>query len=484
MRPGEGRPGALSPEFSSYPVSTSNLMKTITPLILAAPLFLAGCSLEPMLQRVTTPVSTEFPGNTGGDISADISWQKFFTDPRLKKLVSLALDNNRDLRVAALNVEQVRAQYRISRADLFPTVDLSASGTRARTPGSLAAGRAASESHSYDVSVGVTAYELDLFGRVSSLNHQALEQYFASDAARVGAQISLVAEVANQYFTERALLEQIDLSEQTLKAVSDTYNLTNKRFEAGDVSELDLRSVDIQVQTAKANLAAFNQQLAQSRNAMGVLLGSGVPGNLPGGRTLEEGLVAEVKAGVPSSLLQRRPDIREAEHQLQGANANIGAARAAFFPRVTLTGSAGTASASFDHLFQSGTTAWSFAPQISVPIFDGGRNKATLDAAVLGKDIQFARYEKAIQTAFREVADGLAARSGLNDQIKAYDGLVEAQQKRFDLATARYDQGVDSYFEVLTAQQDLFNAKQTRIRLRLSRASNSVNLYKALGGGW
>ncbi|MDB6079945.1 MAG: multidrug transporter [Akkermansiaceae bacterium] len=453
-------------------------------ILLTIPALLGSCSLEPLLEKVSSPVSGQFPGNSGGDVPADISWQKFFTDPRLKKLVSLALDNNRDLRVAALNVEQVRAQYRISRADLFPTVDLGASGTRSRTPSSLAGGAGAANVRSYDVSVGVTAYELDIFGRVRSLNHQALEQYFASDAARIGAQISLVAEVANQYFTERALLEQIELSERTLKAVSDTYGLTQKRFDAGDVSELDLRSVDIQVQTAKANLASFNQQLAQARNAMGVLLGTGVPGSLPSGRSLDEGLVSEVRAGVPSSLLERRPDIREAEHSLRAANANIGAARAAFFPRVTLTGSAGTASNSLDRLFQTGTGAWSFSPQISVPIFDAGRNKATLDAAVLGKEIEVARYEKAIQTAFREVADGLAARSGLADQIKAYDGLVEAQQKRFDLATARYNQGVDSYFEVLTAQQDLFNAQQTRIQLRLSRAVNSVNLYKALGGGW
>jgi multidrug efflux system outer membrane protein len=459
-------------------------MKAVSPIFLAAPLWLASCSLEPMLERVTSPVSIQFPGNTGGDIPADISWQKFFSDPRLKKLVEIALNNNRDLRVAALNVEQTRAQYGISRSQLFPTVDLSASGTRARTPGSLAAGRAASETRSFDVSVGVTSYELDLFGRVRSLNHQALEQYFASDWARVGAQISLVAEVANQYFKERALEEQIDLSQQTLNAVGETYGLIKKRFDAGDVSELDVRSVDIQVQTAKANLANFNQQLAQARNAMGVLLGTGLPSSLPSGRSLDEGLVAEVKAGVASSLLERRPDIREAEHDLRAANANIGAARAAFFPRITLTGDVGTASKSLDRLFQSGSGAWSFAPQISVPIFDGGRNKASLDVAELSKDIEVAKYEKSIQTAFREVADGLAARSGLADQIKAYDGLVEAQQKRFDLATARYNQGVDSYFEVLNAQQDLFNAKQTRIELRLSRAVNSVNLYKALGGGW
>jgi multidrug efflux system outer membrane protein len=453
-------------------------------ILLTVPALLGSCSLEPMLEKISSPVAGEFPGSKGGDVSATISWQKFFTDPRLKKLVGLALDNNRDLRVAALNVEQTRAQYRISRADLFPTINAGTSASRSRTPASISGAGHAVEARSFDVSVGVTSYELDIFGRVRSLNHQALEQYFATDEARLGVQISLVAEVANQYFTERALEEQIELSQQTLNAVGETYGLIKKRFDAGDVSELDVRSVDIQVQTAKANLANFNQQLAQARNAMGVLLGTGAPSSLPSGRSLEEGVVAEVRAGVPSSLLERRPDIREAEHELRAANANIGAARAAFFPRITLTGDVGTASTSLDRLFQNGSGAWSFTPQLSVPIFDAGRNKASLNVAEISKDINVAKYEKSIQTAFREVADGLAARSGLADQIKAYDGLVEAQQKRFDLATARYNQGVDSYFEVLTAQQDLFNAKQTRIQLRLSRAVNSVNLYKALGGGW
>ena len=459
-------------------------MKTSRILLLSAA-FISSCSFEPSLDKPgveVVPVS--FNGHGGGSAPATLEWRSFFTDPRLKKLVGMALENNRDLRVAALNVEQARAQHGISRSALFPTVDLSATGSRRRTPGSTVSGGTAVETRNYDVSVGVTSYELDLFGRVRSLNHAALEDYFASDAARLGVQISLVAEVAGQYFTERALLEQIELSDQTLKSVSQTYDLTKTRLDAGDVSELDVRSVEIQVQTAKANLAAYQQQLAVTRNALSFLIGSGLPNNLPSGRTLEKGVLAELRSGVPSDLLTRRPDILEAEHQLRSANANIGAARAAFFPKITLTGGAGTASRSLGDLFQSGSSAWSFAPQISVPIFDGGYNKSNLEVAQVRKQIGIAQYEKSIQNAFREVSDGLVARTGINEQITAYEGLVNAQQKRFDLADARYTQGVDSYFEVLDAHQELYAARQALIQLRLSRLTNSVGLYKALGGGW
>ena len=452
--------------------------------LLTLPAFVASCNLEPGLDRVNAPVSETFPGNTGGGVSADIAWQKFIADPRLERLVKVALDNNRDLRVAALNVEQNRAQYGITRSALFPTVNVGAGSSHQSTGRANSPSGVRTETRSYDVSVGVTGYELDIFGRVRSLSNAALQTYFASDAARVGVQISLVSEVASVYFNQRAAIEQIELAQSTLKAVDETYGLTQKRFDAGDVSELDLRSVDIQVQTAKAQLAAYKQRLAETQNSLTVLLGTGIPGGLPDGRGLEDALVSEVRAGVSSDLLRRRPDILEAEHQLAAANANIGAARAAFFPRITLTGSAGTASRSLGDLFQSGSGAWAFAPQISVPIFDGGFNKANLDAAQIRKQIQVATYEKVIQTAFREVADGLAARTGLAGQIEAYQGLVAAQQKRFDLADARYRQGVDSYFEVLTAQQDLFDARQALIQLRLARAVNSIGLYKALGGGW
>ncbi len=469
---------------------------------LSVTLLSTSCSFVPQLEPVSAQVSGKFPGKTGGEVSADIAWQKFFTDPRLRKLVETSLANNRDLRIAALNVEQSRAQYGISRSELFPTLNLSASGERSRTLGSGASGGGASESSRYDVKVDLVSYELDLFGRVRSLNRSALESYFASDAdaeavtgvrgavleasdaARVGAQISLVAEVANQYLAERALQEQLALSQQTYDGMNTAYDIMKQRFDSGTVSELDLSSMEVQRQTAKADLAAFRQRIQEINNSLVFLAGGSLPANLPAGRSLDDVIVANVKAGVTSELLYRRPDIREAEHQLRAANANIGAARAAFFPSITLTANGGTASNSFSKLFSNGTGTWLFSPEVNLPIFDGGRNQANLDYAEVSKHMEIARYEKAIQTGFREVADSLASRTGLDEQISATANLVDAQQKRANLANSRYEKGVDSYFEVLTATLDLYSARQTLIRLRLARAINSVQLYKSLGGGW
>ncbi|MFD0893635.1 efflux transporter outer membrane subunit [Luteolibacter ambystomatis] len=440
------------------------------------PLLLSGCSLIPDYQRPGAPVADRWPNGGGGSSKDGIDSRGFFGDPRLRRIIALSLENNRDVRIAALNVEQIRAQYRISRSELFPTVGVGGEAASGRSAGTT--------THLYGATVGVTSYELDLFGRVRSLNKSALENYLASDEARRGVQLALASEVAVQYLTERALLEQIALSERTLGAVSKTYDLINQRFTAGDASDLDVQSVNTQVQTAKVNLATYRQQLAQTQNALMLLSGNSIPSNLPGGRGLDSGIVHDLSPGLPSSLVTRRPDIREAEHNLIGANADIGAARAAFFPSVTLTANGGTASSSFSRLFKSGSGTWLFSPQINLPIFTGGRNQANLDAAVVRKNIQVATYEKTIQTAFREVADGLAARSGLANRISATEALVAAQEKRFSLADARYQRGVDSYFEVLSAQQDLYAAQQSLIQLRLSREANLVSLYKALGGGW
>ena len=450
------------------------MFKKVTPL-LVAPLLFSACSVAPGFERPQAPVSDRWPTGETGD-TGEVDWKGFFNDARLRKLVELSLANNRDARVAALNVEQIRAQYRIQHSALFPTIGAGTSATLQDT------GNA--QIRSYDLSVGVSSYELDLFGRVRSLNRSALEQYLSSGEANRSARLALVSEVATQYLTERALLEQISLSEQTLGATGKTYDLMKQRFDAGDASELDVQSVNTQVQTAKVNLANYRQQLAQTRNALTLLVGGPLPGNLPKGGALGDRLLDDLSPGLPSQLLTRRPDIREAEHNLYAAHANIGAARAAFFPSVTLTGNAGLASNSFSNLFQSGSGAWLFAPQINVPIFTGGRLRANLDSARIRREIEVAQYEKAIQTAFREVSDALVARRGLNDRISATEALVGAQQKRFELADARYQRGVDSYFQVLSAQQDLYGAQQNLIQLRLARMANRVTLYKALGGGW
>lgn len=459
-------------------------MRKSSAATLALSVLSGACSLIPPLDPVKSPVPAKFPGSTGGEVSADIAWQKFFTDPRLRKLVQTSLENNRDLRIAALNVEQSRAQYSISRSDLFPSISGRGLAERRRGLGDPGSSGSNVESGSYELSVGVVSYELDLFGKVRSMNSSALESYFATDAARVGAQISLVAEVANQYLTERALQEQIALSQQTYDGFNTAYYIMKKRFDSGTVSELELSSMEVQRQTAKVDLATFRQRSQEITNSLVFLAGGSLPNSLPAGRSLDQVLVAPVKAGVASDLLRRRPDIREAEHQLRAANADIGAARAALFPSVSLTATGGTASSSLSKLFANGTGTWLFAPEINIPIFTAGANRAFVESTEVRKKIEIANYEKAIQTGFREVADSLASRSGLAERIDATESLVTAQQKRTDLANARFEKGLDSYFEVLTATLDLFNARQSLIRLRLAREINSVNLYKALGGGW
>ncbi|MES2921733.1 MAG: efflux transporter outer membrane subunit [Verrucomicrobiota bacterium] len=456
-------------------------MRKSSAFTLALVFLASACNLTPPLGSTSANVSARFPGKTGGEVSADIAWQKFFTDPRLRKLVETALANNRDLRIAALNVEQARAQYGISRAELFPSIGGTVTAERQRSMGQD--GRPAMESDRYDVKVGMVSYELDLFGKIRSRNKAVLEDYFATDAARVATQISLVAQIANQYLAERALQEQISLSQQTYDGFDAAYDLMKKRFDTGTVSELELSSMEVQRQTAKVDLATFRQRIGELNNSLTFLVGGSMP-SLPNGRSLGQVLVADVKAGVSSDLLWRRPDIREAEHQLRAANANIGVARARLFPSVSLTTDAGTASNSLNKLFGSGTGTWLFAPTVDIPIFSAGQNIAGIKFVEASKQAAVATYEKSIQNGFREVADSLAARTGLDERIAATESLIAAQQKRTQLATIRYEKGADSYFEVLNANLDLFNDRQRLIQLRLARAINSVNLYKALGGGW
>lgn len=468
------------------------MLKPTTILLGTAALALAGCSLAPKYERPATPVPVAYPeansaaaGTSAGPAAADVAWRDFFGDARLQRLIQLALENNRDLRVAGLNVERVRALYRIERTALIPSVNATADASRTRTPADLTSSGRATTSSRYSVGGEIPSYELDFFGRIASLRDEVLQQYLATEEARRSAQISLISAVARQYLGLLATDERLALARQTFDAAEHSYQLSKQTFDAGVASELDLRTSEAQRENYRAAVAALEQQHVQAQNALALLIGAPLPADLPApGRLATEPLIADLPAGLPSDLLTRRPDILAAEHTLQAANANIGIARAAFFPSVTLTAFGGTASAQLSGLFDKGSGSWSFAPSITLPIFAAGRNKAQLDVAWIEQRIEVANYEKTIQTAFREVADALAVRASIDTQITAEQARVAAARSRYDLSNQRYESGVDSFLTVLLAQQDLFSAEQSLIDARLLRLSNLVSLYAALGGGW
>jgi multidrug efflux system outer membrane protein len=445
--------------------------------------------MEPRYERPASPAPSAWgvaPSAAGEHpAAADLGWREFFRDPYLQDLVALALKQNRDLRVAALNVEMVAAQYRIQRAALFPDLAADGSLTRSKSPGALLYPGEPSTYSVYSVSAGVSSWELDFFGRIRSLKDQALQAYFAEEQNRRSVQLALVAQVATEYLTERALAEEVALARDTLKAQQESLFLTQRSFDVGSLSALDLSSAQSQVATAQSDLASLTRQHAQTLTQLAVLVGQPLPASTATAVTLaDEGLLADIPAGLPSDLLTRRPDVIEAEDQLKGANANIGAARAAFFPKVTLTASGGFESLSLSGLFKPGSEAGSFAPQIALPIFDGGVNLANLDVAKIEKLAAAAKYEKAIQTAFQEVSDGLTARSLFEDQIAAQIALVKADQSSYTLAEARYRHGIASYLTALDAQRSLYAAQQSLIQSRLARLTNLVALFENLGGGW
>jgi multidrug efflux system outer membrane protein len=459
---------------------------------------LSACTLEPHYHRPPSPVPALQGGTASDTVAADIGWREFFPDPQLQQLIAVALTSNRDLRVAALNVQSAQAQYRIQYAGLFPTVDASAVEQVQHSPlgvltaqfPSVAAGGAGAlatdgiTTHTYDVALGFTNYELDLFGRIRSLSHAALQQYFSSGETRRSVQLTLVAEVATAYVAVLADQTLLDITRDTLKSQEESYALTQKQFNGGTSTELALRQAETTVDTARANLAQYNRQLAEDRDALQLLLGAPIPDDVDFSGGLDRGnMVAELKEGIPSDVLVRRPDVLAAEHQLMAANAQIGAARAAFLPTISLTGSFGTESPQLSGLFKGGSRAWTFSPQISVPIFAGGANVANLQATKLARDTAVAQYEKAIQSAFREVADALIARGTLDDQLSAQQALVTASAAAYRLADMRYRGGVDSYLSALVAQVQLYGAQQQLQTVRLTRLQNLVTLYKALGGG-
>jgi len=442
---------------------------------------LSACSFTPVYERPEAPVPTQFSGaSTSSAQSVALpAWTDFVGDPRLRELISLSLSNNRDLRIAMAHVEQLRAQLRIQRANESPTVNLGATGNRqSREGGDI--------SSAYTAGLLVSAWEIDLFGRLASLSDAALAQFMASEEAARAAQTSLVAAVGSTWLALQADDELLALTRSTLQTREDALRLTRLRFDSGVASALDLRQAESLTAAARATLAQQQRQRGQRLNALALLAGQPIPVDLLP-EALSDGSsrpLAEVPEGLPSDLLERRPDIRQAEQQLVAANANIGAARAAFFPRISLTTSLGSASTELSGLLRDGSWGFTLAPQALLPIFDMGRNQAVLDASRVAREAAVAQYEKAIQNAFREVSDALVGRSTLADQDQAQQALVQAEAERLRLAELRYRNGVASFLDVLDAQRSLFAARQALTQTRLARQLNQVELYKALGGGW
>lgn len=458
------------------------------PLLLVLAMTLSGCNLIPEYQQPEASIPQAFPQGaaygaqmTGN--SAQIDWQTFFKDPALHRLVDLALENNRDLRKAALNVAAYRAQYRIQGSALVPELGVDASGGRSRTPADLSSTGRQETSGDNSLQVGLTSYELDVWGRIRSLDRNALETYLASEEAQRSVQIGLVADVAVAYLTWQTDRQLLAVTRSTLENYRHNLELIQASSEAGTASDLDVRQARTLVDSARGQVQAYTRQEAQDVNALRLLLGTTIPSDLPESN-LEGQLMTEIPAGLPANLLQQRPDIRAAEHQLLAANANIGAARAAFFPSITLTAGAGTASSQLSGLFSGGSETWSFIPQIHLPIFTGGRLKASLDYAKIQKDIGVANYEQTIQASFREVSDGLAAMRTWGEQLKSQQDLVRATDEYTQMALQRYEEGVDNYMTLLDAQRQLLSARQQLLSGHLAKLTSQIQLYKALGGGW
>jgi len=456
-------------------------------------MLLGGCSLAPEYRPPELPVAEQLPAAQEGKsspatakdaaaVSAELGWRDFFADPRLQQLITTALANNRDLRVSALNVESYQAQYRIQRSALFPSINAEGSGVKQRTM----SGGGYATSEVYSASVGVTAYELDLYGRVRNLKDQALEQYLAQEETYRSAQISLVAEVARAYLTWLADHELLAITEDTLRIEQESFQLIEQRAKEGIATQLDLAQSRTSLETAKGNLVKYQRLVAQEINSLTLLVGAPLPPSFFKNATPlnAQTMAARPPAQLPSQVLLQRPDIMAAEHALKGAHANIGAARAAFFPTISLTANAGETSGDLSKLFDGNSGSWLFSPSVNLPIFTAGRLQAELDVAKISKDIYVAQYEKAIQTAFQEAADALVASDTYVEQLVAQKANLVANQEYHALAKDRYLQGLDSFLTLLDAQRSLYTARQTYLVLQLAQLVNQIDLYKALGGGW
>lgn len=453
--------------------------------ILPAALMLGACAVfEPRYEQPPLPVPGEWPTGPAYDGATQVvgaatlpAWPDFFADDKLRALIALSLENNRDLRIAAFNIERARAQYRIQRAQRLPAIDATAAGNSVGGDDPVV--------REYTAGVTLSAFELDFFGRVRGLSRSALQQYLATQDARDSAQISLIAEVASVYLTYAGDFELLRLAQETLTTQEESLALTQQRFEAGVSSQSDVYRAQTTVENARADVERFTRFTAQDENALALLVGAPVPGELRP-TTLDAVIFGadELPPGLPSDVLLARPDIRQGEHLLRSANADIGAARAAFFPSVTIAGFSGEIDAEFENLFGGvSNQIWTFTPRLNLPIFRGGALRAQLGVANADRDIAVAEYERAIQAAFREVADALAARATLRNELAARQALADAASGSYRISEARYREGVDSYLNLLDAQRELYAAQQGLVSARAERAINFVTLYKVLGGG-
>ncbi|HEY9579788.1 MAG TPA: efflux transporter outer membrane subunit [Rhizorhapis sp.] len=473
------------------------------PLALLATIILAGCNMAPEYHRPAMPVPAELPfGSTepqqGTIEPADLAWRDFFTDERLRRLIALALENNRDLRVALANVAQARAQFHVQRADLAPGLSANAGATFERNSAGLSGSTAIPGAENgggtangvgrrldiYSVEAGISAWEIDLFGRLRNLDRAAQEQYFASQSARDATQTALIAELASAYLTLAADQDRLNITRDTLSAFGQTFELTRERFRGGIASELDVQQAQTSRDQARSDMAELTTLVAQDRNRLNLLVGATVPAELlPTGLSPNGSTIAQLPGNLDSTILLRRPDIAEAESLLRAANASIGAARAAFFPKISLTAVAGTMSLGLSNLFGGGSDTWTVAPSATMPIFDFGRTKGNLRYAEASRDVALARYEQSIQSAFREVADALAQRETIGTQLDALTSLRNAASGAYRLSEARYRAGIEPFLNTLDAQRTLYAAQQGLISSRLTAETNLIELYRSLGGG-
>ncbi|AZQ85994.1 efflux transporter outer membrane subunit [Colwellia sp. Arc7-635] len=459
-------------------------LKTLT-LSAITLVVLSACQLAPEQNKLALPVPDAYASGTNQAQVAPLKWQEFFNDKSLQALISQSLEHNKDLQIAVLNVQRVRGLYQIEDSTLYPSLDFNGSGSRQRLPADLSAGNSATISSQYSATVGITSYELDIWDKVRNQSAQALQTLYSTELSQYSTQVSLVAELANAWLNYAADQQLLALSRETLKSQQASLSLTQKSFDLGAASKITLEQLKSTVATAKIDIAKYKRLLKRDKNALDLLVGKTVASDFLPSKSLQSLLtLPTIPVGLPSDLLTQRPDIKAAEHQLLAANANIGIARAAFYPSISLTANAGSASSELSGLFDSGSGSWSFVPSINLPIFNMGRNQADLDVAQAEQEIAVVTYQQKIQQAFREVADVLADREGYQEQLTALDMLLQSRQSTFDLSQARYNNGVDSYLQVLDAQRTWYSAQQQNIVGQQALLASQISLYKVLGGGW